>query len=216
MSLSTAAAVPVPEQRQPQSGELANLHQILQRRRPLPQLKSVTRGTDLSSEQLLQLALEVNEVLRVEFTEKQSLAMEVIEKCQRLLREEHRNQLADLERTTAEKDALMRIIHQSRSKFDQIQSKQNSLSDRVDAVLRGLQELQPPLSEEEAKMRRQLEGAKQHCLQYSRSLQELQARQEFQRESRSVDWPLHSSPTGASSSIPAEGVRSLEQALRTQ
>lgn len=194
---------------------------MLKRRRPLPKIKSAT-GKPASSEQLLEYALEVNEVLRAEYTQKQCLAMEAIEKCTRMIQEERRNQLQDLEKCTQEKESLIRSLQQTQSKFDEIQQRQAAFSQRIESIQHSLDKIQPPLSQDEVAMRADLEGVQRKCVQYMRSLQELQERHQFQANAVTSDFASSAilskggDDDDGDSCISPDELRNMERLLKTQ
>lgn len=195
---------------------MAELGDILKRRRPIPTIKSPE-----SSENLLKYALEVHEILRAEFTEKQCLAMEAIEKCFRLIQEERRRQLSDLDRCKNEKDALILNVQQSQSKLDAIQCRQNDLTKRIAIILKSCKTNQPQLSQDEMRMRKDLEDMQQKCVQYQRSLTELTARHRFQTNAMSGDWITtadhrHGSDDQGQAELTDEELHDLEMILRKQ
>ena len=198
---------------------MLQLDQVLKRRRPLPKIKSAT-GKPASSEQLLEYALEVNEVLRAEYTEKQSLAMEAIHKCTRMVQNECRNQLSDLEKCDREKESLVCAIRETQSKFDQIQNRQSALSEKVESILDHLKTFQPQLSQDEVKMRSDLEEVQRKCVQYVASLNELRERQQFQTNALTSEYVSTRVPADAvhedDSQISSDELRNLELVLQKQ
>lgn len=178
------------------------------------------RPAPLTSAQVLEHALRVNEVLRSEYTEKQCLALDVIHTCRRLLHEERDKQLADVETCSREKDVLLASVSSIRHKLLAIQSKQSELSDRVNAVRSRINGLGPRLTPAEAEMRSDLQKVRLSCDHFSRSLTELRARHQFHTRAASQ----HSIPFSESSSqevdhsanISSEEQRLVEHALRKQ
>ena len=186
----------------------ATLARLLLRRRTLASLKT---ERPVTSEQLLEYALQASEVLRVEFAEKQCLAMQAVDKCLLLIREERRNQMTDLEKCCDIRKSLSAAAIQTSDKLEAAQRRQDDLSARVEAVLRRLKGLQPGLSKAEQEMRSQLESVQRDCGLYANSLREIRERQEFQQK-------VMTSAEGevTSRTLAPEDVRRLEKALDVQ
>lgn len=174
----------------------------------------------VSSEQVLEHALRVSEVLRSEYTEKQSLALDAIHTCRRLLHEERNKQQADVETVSREKDALLASVSSIRHKLLTVQSKQSELSDRVAAVLSRVNDLGPRLTPAETEMRCDLQKLRLSCGHFSRSLTELCARHQFQtRAATHHSVPLSDSPApqvDQSFCMSSEEQELVEHALRKQ
>lgn len=195
-------------------GVMGQVTQVLQRNRSLPQLQQPA-----TSEQLLRHVLEVSEILRTEFIDKQCLAMEAMDKCLQMVQDEKQNQLSDLNKCDSQKDDLIAAVRNMSHKLDTIQIRQNELTDRVESVLKKTCTTQPQLSKQEKEMKAELMKLQKICIQGRNSLNQLQERHQYQTQAIESDSNFRSSDHISRDERPAaspDEISELERDLRKQ
>ena len=135
-----------------------------------------------SSDNILKHILQTKEILKREYLERQLLAIEALDKCLALVRQEKEDQSQDLRCCQEQQQALLIRINATKSKYDAAYERQKQLSDRVERVVSSLNHIQPSLSESEVEMKDQLLDVKENIEIYKNSLRELNVRREYQEK----------------------------------
>ena len=167
--------------------ELAeHIKQILKRSVNIPSLLS-KKDLKANGDELLQLVLNITEILRQEYLQKQDIAAKALEKRVKALSNEKSVQFEEFTRCSCDKEALIEGIKSLSMKYDASLQKQKNLSDRLEKVLDKLHNTKSELSDAEKNMSDELEFTKKKLDDYHDKMSQVESKYYYQKDLISGD-----------------------------
>ncbi|XP_041349036.1 nucleoporin 88-like [Gigantopelta aegis] len=156
-----------------------HIERILQRNSSNPLLKS-GKKSELSQQECFQLLSRATQVFREEYIQKQSLAHLEIETRVRILQEQKKLQLSDIQSLQESRNILRDKAQGIAEKIETARDEQEKILKRLESVTRKIQSRIPMLSDAEKTMQRELKLIKANLETYQRSLEQVSIKQKYQ------------------------------------
>ncbi|NXG78653.1 NUP88 protein, partial [Baryphthengus martii] len=178
-----AAVSPLRSLAQPQHTFEEHIRSILQRGSANPLLlKSADPDAAPPPEECLQLLSRATQVFREEYILKQDLAREEIQQRVKLLREQKKKQLEDLNYCREERKSLREMAERLADKYEEAKEKHEDVMNRMKKVLRSLHSQLPVLSDAERDMKKELQTIHDQLPPLSNALRQVKMKTEYQQK----------------------------------
>lgn len=158
-----------------------HIQRILNKDNNTPLLKTGTDKEPTSNEKL-ELLLNITKMMRKEYFQKIDLAATAIQKRIKALQNEKNVQLEEIERCSNEKEIIINNIEILTKKYDATLDNQDELSERISKFLVYLQRKQPELSAAEIQLKKNLETIKSKISVYKGRIEDMKTTSNYQEQ----------------------------------
>ncbi|XP_076453117.1 nucleoporin 88-like [Babylonia areolata] len=169
--------------------------------------------TVMSQQACYQLLMRVTQVLREEYVQKQELAQQEVDTRVRILTEQKKEQLADLQSLEETKEKLRDKAGILGERLQSCHDNQEDILRRLENIMRKIQSRVPLLSLAEKQMHSELMELKDKAEEFSKNIVQLRSKQEYQQRQMSQQKSSTSSP---STHLRQQQVQHIKEILREE
>ncbi|XP_014323566.1 nuclear pore complex protein Nup88 isoform X8 [Myotis lucifugus] len=159
-----------------------HIRSILQRNVANPAfLKSSEKDTAPPPEECLQLISRATQVFREQYILKQDLAKEEIQRRIKLLCDQKKKQLEDLNYCREERKSLREMAERLADKYEEAKEKQEDITNRMKKVLHSFHSQLPVLSDSERDMKKELQLIPDQLRHLSNAIKQVTMKKDYQQ-----------------------------------
>ncbi|XP_046841184.1 nucleoporin 88-like [Xenia sp. Carnegie-2017] len=157
---------------------------ILKRDASNPLLRSSLNDRKLPPKDCFQFLTSATQTYRTEYINRQTLALEEVERRIDILDKQYEKQTEDLNILNVEKRKLQERMEILAEKYEDTKDRQELIVNRIENILENIQLRQPVLSNAETRMKQELEEITRHTKVFQQSFDQLRRKQKYlgQRE----------------------------------
>ncbi|XP_015736142.1 nuclear pore complex protein Nup88 [Coturnix japonica] len=160
-----------------------HIHNILRRSSANPLLlKSADKDAAPPPEECLQLLSRATQVFREEYILKQDLAKVEIQERVKVLWEQKKKQLEELNKCREEKKSLREMAERLADKYEEAKEKQEDIMNRMKKVLRSFHSRLPVISDSERDMKKELQAIHEQLQHLSNAIRQVKMKKEYQQK----------------------------------